>query len=261
SILLPVYNAERFLREAVDSLLAQTFTDFELLALNDGSTDGSAAILNSYSDPRLRVLPNDRNRGLIHTLNKGIDVAFGRYIARMDADDICHPERLAAQVAYLDAHPEVAVVASTLDMMDEAGNPIAAWPEDRRHVSAAAIRAFLPVDNCIAHPSVLARAAEMSRYKYDAAQTEAEDYDLWLRMCADGLSIAKIDRPLLRYRVLATSLSRKDKLNADQRLALTKGKFLAQCRRDGKFNAFIARVAFYYSINKARALARRILRK
>ncbi|GAA4333743.1 glycosyltransferase [Flaviaesturariibacter amylovorans] len=259
TILLPVYNAERFLKEAVDSLLAQTFTDFELLALNDGSTDGSEAILKSYNDPRLRIVPNERNRGLIYTLNKGIDMAFGRYIARMDSDDVCRPGRLAAQVAYLDAHPGVAVVATTLDMINESGAPLPPWPDDRAYTTPEHIRECLLRTNCIAHPSVMARAEVLKQYKYQEDQKEAEDYDLWLRLVADGKLVAKIDEPLLRYRYLDTGLTRKDRLSAFERLSRTKGKFLARRKQEGSMNAYCRRLQLQYYWDLARARAKKIL--
>ena len=111
SVILPVYNAERFLREAIDSVLKQTFVDFEFIILNDGSTDKTEDIILSYKDPRIRYVKNEKNLKLIKTLNKGVDMARGKYIARMDADDISLPERFEKEVAYLEAHPDVAVVS------------------------------------------------------------------------------------------------------------------------------------------------------
>ena len=109
TVLMPVYNGEKYLRESVDSILNQTFTDFELLIINDGSTDSSMEILNSYSDSRIRIVTNEVNLRLIKTLNKGIDLATGEYIARMDCDDIADPKRLEIQLQYMEKHPDVAV--------------------------------------------------------------------------------------------------------------------------------------------------------
>src|SRR3712207_3671984 len=107
TVLMAVYNGEAYLREAVDRILGQTFTDLEFLVVSDGSTDGSAEILRSYADPRLRVVENERNLKLIASLNRGLELARGEYVARMDADDVSLPDRLAKQVAYLEARPEV----------------------------------------------------------------------------------------------------------------------------------------------------------
>lgn len=121
SILMPVYNAERFLAAALDSILAQTFTDFELLILDDGSTDGSPELVRSYQDPRIRYFQNRGNLGISATLNKGIELAAAPLIARMDADDICYPERLQKQYNYMQQHQECALVACWVRVVNEQG--------------------------------------------------------------------------------------------------------------------------------------------
>ncbi|MCW3073838.1 MAG: glycosyl transferase family 2 [Flaviaesturariibacter sp.] len=260
SVLLPVFNGARYLRQSIDSILVQTFPDFELLILNDGSTDNSEEIILSYNDPRIIYTKNETNSGLIFTLNKGIDLARGKYIARIDSDDICLPHRFEKQVGFLqDSH--AAVVATTVQMIDENGHGMAPWSDDRNYISAESIRGFLPKNNCIAHPSIMADASVLKEYKYADNQKEAEDYDLWLRLSADGKIISKIDEPLLQYRVLASSLSRKDKLSAAERLARTKGKFLAARSKDKKVNEFVMKVAFYYTINKATAIIKKFVLK
>lgn len=258
SVLLPVYNAGRYLREAIDSVLGQSFSDFELLVLDDGSTDDSANVIRSYSDPRLRHLPNDRNRGLIYTLNRGIELAQGTYIARMDADDVCLPERFAQQVTFLEQN-EVALVATTLEMMDERGAPLPPWRDDRASVSPDSIREQLLRANCIAHPSVMGRADIFRRYRYQEDQTEAEDYDLWLRLVADGQRIGKIESPLLRYRVLAGGLTKKEGLSGFERLARTKGKFLARRKADGTMNDYCRRLQRQYRLDLLRARIKKLL--
>jgi glycosyltransferase involved in cell wall biosynthesis len=121
TVLLPVYNAAPYIREAVDSVLAQTYKDFELLIINDGSTDGSKEILESYNDSRIRLI-HQPNMGLIKTLNKGLELAQGKYIARFDADDVCYPERLQEQVDFLNTHPDYVLIGSEADYMDDEGN-------------------------------------------------------------------------------------------------------------------------------------------
>jgi glycosyltransferase involved in cell wall biosynthesis len=124
TVLIAVYNGERFLREALDSVLAQTFTDFELLVVNDGSTDETVTILESYSDQRIRVITNRRNIRVVGSLRRGLNYARGEYIARIDAEDIALPERLEKQVRYLDFHPEVGMVSSRCLAIDEDGRPV-----------------------------------------------------------------------------------------------------------------------------------------
>ena len=119
SVVMPAYNAENYIREAIDSILAQTFRDFEFLIIDDGSTDHTVEIIRSYSDSRIRLYQNERNMGVAATLNRGLDLARGEYIARMDADDISLPERFAKQAAYMDAHPDVAVCGSNIILFSE----------------------------------------------------------------------------------------------------------------------------------------------
>src|SRR3990172_2066353 len=110
TVLMPVYNGEPYLASAVESILGQSFADFEFLIIDDGSTDRSCEIVRGYADPRIRLLRNSSNRGVIATLNRGLEEAHGEYLARMDADDISLPDRLAQPGAVLDAHPEVGVL-------------------------------------------------------------------------------------------------------------------------------------------------------
>src|SRR5215218_8009066 len=117
SVILPVYNGEAYLQEAVDSILAQTFTDFELLIINDGSTDDSERIIDSYKDSRVKHLKNEQNRGLIFSLNRGVEAAKGAYIARMDADDVALPERLEKQMQYLKQNKEVGILSCTVSFI------------------------------------------------------------------------------------------------------------------------------------------------
>lgn len=201
TVLMPVYNGEQYLSEAIESILNQTFTDFEFLIINDGSTDRSVDIIESYDDPRIQLVHNGKNLKLITTLNRGIDLARGEYIARMDSDDISLPDRLAKQVEFLDTNPLCAVVAVKITQIDASGRLLGDWKGDRGAVTAEGIRKHLPVVNCIAHPGVMMRKSIVSRYRYDPSQRHAEDYDLWLRLCSDGYRIEKIGEPLLKYRV------------------------------------------------------------
>src|SRR5437868_2907435 len=121
---MTVYNSEEYLREAIESILGQTFTDFEFIIIDDGSTDRSADIVNSYSDTRIRFLSNSSNLGLVASLNEGIERARGEYIARMDCDDVSLPERLAKQVTFMDSRPELAASGTWAKEIDEEGNVI-----------------------------------------------------------------------------------------------------------------------------------------
>src|SRR5258705_3382658 len=119
SVILPAYNCQKFICKAIESVLQQTFTDFELIIINDGSTDNTESIIHAYTDPRIVYSKNSENKGLIYSLNSAISLAKGKYIARMDADDICLPERLALQKTFLDQHEDIAVVASTNEFIND----------------------------------------------------------------------------------------------------------------------------------------------
>lgn len=243
TVLMPIFNGERFIREAIESILGQTFTDFEFLIIDDGSTDGSVEIVAEYDDPRIRLIPNGKNFGVTASLNRGIDLAAGEYIARMDCDDISLPSRLAEEVAYLDQNPGCAMVAVMVIITDEDGNDRGEWLDDRKTSSHAAIYRFLPRANCIAHPGIMIRKSILSRYRYNELQRVAQDYDLWLRMCADGLVIAKLAKPLLNYRVYATSVtSLSNRRIPDFKNVRTKAVFLRQRIVECAVNTFCLRV-------------------
>ena len=241
SIVMPVYNAEPYVGEAIRSMLGQSHTDFECIVIDDGSTDGSDAVIRGFTDPRIRYLRNEGNKGLVFTLNRGLQEARGRYIARMDGDDISLPERLARQVAYLDEHPRVDVVATVVKLMDPGGNPTGYWKEDREQVTEEGIREYLPQNNCIAHPSIMARANVLKAFGYLDSQKQAEDYDLWLRMVAAGKVIHKIAVPLLLHRILPRSFTRQRQQNVFFKIAETKLRFALQEARRGNRNSLVIR--------------------
>lgn len=247
SIILPVYNGGPHLPKAINSILSQSFGGFELIIVNDGSTDNSEQVIRSFNDPRIVYIANERNSGLIFTLNKAIGIASGKYIARMDADDICHKERLSEQKRWLDEHPGTSVVASTIEFIDDNDQPAGQWATDRATVSATSIRKKLPHDNCIAHPSVMARAEILKTYRYKEYQKNIEDYDLWLRLQADGKVMEKIDKPLLLYRVHAQSVTGTQLKPGNFFLKHfhCKRKYLYHRLSAGKFNLFDARVSGY----------------
>lgn len=237
SVLMSVYNGERFLTAAMESILTQTFRDFEFIIINDGSTDASAAIIAGFDDPRIRVV-TQKNQGLVMALNTGVEQARGSYIARMDADDLAAPERLAAQLEYLEAHPDCSLLATRVAIIDDAGLPQPDWAEDAACLTPAQIRAYLPTSNCLAHPSIMAPATVLKAYRYRPI-TGSEDYDLWLRLAADGKMIAKLNRPLLSYRLHDASVTQTaNQRSVTRKLLAVKRYFLAYRLARGKLNAF-----------------------
>ena len=158
TVLMPVYNGEKYIREAMDSILNQTFNDFEFLIVNDGSTDSTKQLIESYPDPRIRLV-NQENRGVAKSLNRGLRLAKGKYIARMDADDISLPDRLAKQIEVLESNPDVDITVSCIEGIDSQGNlRTQQWQADREAIRHNEIIHRLPVENCIAHPAIIIRA-------------------------------------------------------------------------------------------------------
>ncbi len=204
SIVLPVYNAAAFVGDAVESMLAQRFGDFELLLINDGSRDGSRDVLASFRDDRIRLIDQE-NRGLVETLNRGIREARGEWVARMDADDISLPERLAAQVRVISAHPELALLGSFVETMDEAGHTLAEvvrFPEAHDDIwRALGRRPWVMV-----HPTVIyRRQVALEIGLYNAAYRHAEDTEFFARLMS-RYQAANMPEVLLRYRLRVGSV-------------------------------------------------------
>ncbi|NHC12723.1 glycosyltransferase [Motilibacter deserti] len=196
SVLLAVYNGERYVAAAVESVLAQTYGRLELIVIDDGSTDGTLAILKGFEDPRVRLVSRE-NRGLVTTLAEAASLARGTYLARMDADDLSRRDRLARQVQFLESHPDVVLVGSDYTLIDEHGSPVhvtsfLAHPHDLKTAQV--------VGNQFGHGCVLMRAdAYAAVGGYDTGLPQAEDMDLWSRLSHVG-EVANLPEPLYAYR-------------------------------------------------------------
>lgn len=193
---MPVYNGEHFLPEAIDSILGQTFRDIELLIIDDGSTDRSADIIQAYDDPRIRLVRNSINLGLVAALNKGLDLARGDYIARMDCDDIALPSRLEKQVRFMDGNPDVGLCGTFYQWFSGDLSKTVRLPEDDQ-----SIRLTLAFENSFGHNTVMLRRRHLSELglKYDPAFKYAEDYEFWVR-CSHYMKMANLPEVLVRYR-------------------------------------------------------------
>jgi len=208
SVLMPVYNGERFLREAIESILNQTFTDFEFIIVDDGSTDNTWQILQGYaaSEPRIVLVRNETNLGLARSRNRILGRARGEYIAVMDADDVSLPERLSTQVAFLDESPEVGVVGCAIHVIDADGSSI-------RIVHYPTMHSLLLWALCFhtpfAQPSVVMRRAAVERVGgYDTSFPPAEDRDLWQRL-SSVTHLANLPEVYLLYRQHPDQVSRR----------------------------------------------------
>jgi glycosyltransferase involved in cell wall biosynthesis len=210
TFVVPVYNGVATLREAIDSVLAQDVPDFELLIIDDASSDGSAALAYEYArrDPRVVVIAHQRNAGLAATLNEGLERARYELVLRMDQDDVSLPARLRVQSAFLDSHPAVAAAGSWVFHMGarQEYDRLITLPATPREVATRLHR-----ENCLYHPSVaLRRSVVLEAGGYRSEFKNAEDYELWLRLAREH-DLANVPVPLLRYRfsLAGMTLSRK----------------------------------------------------
>jgi len=204
SVLMAVFNAEKYVRAAIDSILSQSFREFEFIIIDDASQDQSVQIISTYQDERVRLVRNEENIGLTRSLNKALDIARGTYIARMDADDISDPTRLEKQVSFLDAHPEVGVCGSWTYYLRTA-NKRELWKYPKQD---EVIRIELLLRNQLAHPSIMLRRSiiEVHQLRYNSNYYTSQDYDLWVRM-SDYCQLANLPEPLISYRHHAQSVS------------------------------------------------------
>lgn len=196
---MPVYNGERFLAEAIESILGQTFGAFEFVIIDDGSTDASPTILADYAsrDPRIRVV-TQANAGIVAALNRGLAECRAPLVARMDADDVSEPDRLAAQTKVLRGDSDLVLLGTAIRLVAESGRP---GPVVRGPACHDAIAETLQRGNCIAHPTVIMRRdAVMTAGGYREELRHAEDYDLWSRL-APRHRLANLPHPFLRYRI------------------------------------------------------------
>jgi glycosyltransferase involved in cell wall biosynthesis len=232
SVLLPCFNAATTLGEALNSLANQTFPDFEIIAVNDGSDDSTLSLLNDWAhrDDRMRVI-NQPHQGIIPTLNTGLESCKSVYIARMDADDICHPQRLERQIAYLEHHPETAVVGCLVQgfptsMVRRGFQIYLSWLNSL--VSDAEIRQQIFVESPFAHPSVMMRKTWLDKVGGYQDMGWPEDYDLWLRLYLAGARFAKVPEFLLEWRELPQRLTRSDNRYSLENFLRAKAHYLVK---------------------------------
>ncbi len=200
TVLMPVYNGGRYLRDAIESVLRQTLQDFEFLIIDDGSQDESIAVVKSYRDERIRLIENGRNLGLIETLNRGLQMARGEYVARMDADDISLPRRLERQLEYMERHPDVSVISSYHRYMDDNGRVFRTVRGEVRDYRIS-FRMYVEGHNPVLHPAAMFRTKTIREHGgYSRDFAHAEDGELWFRLNARGVKFGNVPRVLLLYR-------------------------------------------------------------
>lgn len=216
SVVMPVFNAEKFLEEAIESILTQTFADFEFVIVDDGSTDRSLSIIQSYSDSRIKLIINPSNLGLVRTLNLAFSQCQGKYICRFDSDDVSLEDRLFKQYQFMESNPGVTISGGAIRIIDEHG-----------HISKNVISppcsdmdiAFtLMFESAFVHPSTILRRSDVSLYKYSDKFVHAEDYELWVRIAASS-QLANLKDELILYRQHSNSISA---IHSDEQCAMTR---------------------------------------
>ena len=207
SVILPAYNVQDTIKESIDSILNQTFMDFELIIINDGSKDRTEEVILSYSDDRIQYYRNEQNKGLIYTLNRGLDLAQGKYIARMDADDISLPTRFEKQVKVMEENLNIVVCGAQIIPfgVDRAKRFTLFLPEESED-----LKNLLFIQTCFAHPTVMIRRQVLidNEVRYDADYSHAEDYKMWIDLSLVG-EFYNIQEPLLKYRLSDGQVSHK----------------------------------------------------
>lgn len=211
TVLMPVYNGSEYLNESIRSILQQSFTDFEFIIIDDGSTDDSVSIVSSFKDYRIRLICNDRNLGVSEALNKGLALSSGMYVARMDSDDISYPERLAKQVAFMEENREIGICGTWVEVIGGSEAKVYRYPTDSWRIKCNHL--FGPA---LAHPSVIMRREWLERLGnvYNSNFNYAQDYELWVR-ASEFTRIANIGEILLKYRLHPNQIGqeRKDEQN------------------------------------------------
>jgi glycosyltransferase involved in cell wall biosynthesis len=205
TVIMPVYNAERYLNAAINSILTQTFKNFEFLIINDGSNDRSEEIIKSYPDSRIDYIKNEQNRGIVETLNIGLQRSKGKYIVRMDADDISFPDRLKTQLDFMQSHPQCRLCGTRAIAINEKGDTLY---KIRRPTLDNEVKVQHLFRNSFIHPSVIIDAEIAKRLKYSPNYEHAEDYYLFSQIAKDH-QVANLENNLIYYRVHPENITSK----------------------------------------------------
>jgi glycosyltransferase involved in cell wall biosynthesis len=222
TILLPVYNCVNYIQESLGSILNQTFRNLEVIVIDDASTDKTVEAIQAITDDRIKLIQKPINTGYTDSLNMGLEIARGKYIARMDADDIAYPERIAKQVAYMETHPECVLCGTWINLIPE--NKLHTYPINHEEIVAQLFRI-----NALCHPSVMMRKSviEEHQLRYDHNYEPTEDYELWTRMALVG-QIHNIPEPLLDYRVHVQQISATKNAIQKAHLKNIRNKFIKE---------------------------------
>lgn len=244
SVVMPAYNAEKYIGEAIESILNQTFTDFEFIIVDDCSKDKTADIVNSYSDKRIRFYQNGKNMGVAATLNKAIQYANGDYIARMDSDDISKNTRLEKQFQFLEKNRNINVLATNVQVF---GSNTNSWPSSENNDM---LKIDLLFNSCICHPTVMFRyKSELEKdLHYDEYFDHLEDYELWERLIQKN-EFACLQEELFMYRIHSNQVTKKRDELLFEKYCVLKERIISRLNMDTKCEEFFAFVNFCFDKN------------
>ena len=260
SVVMSVYNGEKYLEESIESILNQTYENFEFIIIDDGSTDNSLKILNEYkkSDSRIIIRNNYKNRGLIYSLNKGIKISKGKYIARMDADDISLLSRFEKQIDFMEKNVDITILSTGIEIFKNK------FKLFKKKIILSKNSEELKIEtlfNCsLAHPTVMIRKKDLeeSGLKYDLEEKGIEDFGLWLGL-SKNFKFAVLSECLLRYRFLSTSVSSKNLKNIESWKRISKNMFYKKLKvtyfpeiseKEAEIHSELSGVSNYYRVSK-----------
>ena len=232
SVLLPVFNGGRFLKESIESILTQTYTDFEILIIDDGSKDDSLDIINNFNDKKIRIIQNKKNVGLIGTLNRGLHESRGEFIARMDQDDISIKDRFEKQIKFFEKNKNYDFVFGNINCFNDKTQKSYIWEIGSKVKTFSEIKSSLTISNCLAHPTVMGRSKIYKKYGYNQGLLNGEDWDLWLRLTSDKIKLGKVNDIILNYRIHDNSMCHfSQKIPINQRVNIKKTFILNQLKK------------------------------
>jgi len=222
SVLMPVYNGEQFLDKSIKSVLEQTFNNFEYIIINDGSTDDSLKVIESYEDSRIKIINFSKNMGIAAALNNGLNAAKGDYIARQDQDDISHPERFSLQVRYLENN-DVDLVDANFIFIDENDKYIQDY--EKRYFKPDETLSHLFFYEMV-HASIMCKRSIFTKYNIQYRKRPTEDYDLFIRLAKAGMRAGRLDQKLIKQRKHPSSMCGSDWNNIKKDIDLMRNKFV-----------------------------------
>ena len=252
---MPVYNGSVFLAEAIESILRQTFTDFEFLIIDDCSTDNSVNIIQSYNDTRIRLIQNDVNIGQSDTMNRGLKLARGEFIARMDQDDISLPERLEIQSEYMEMNPNVGVLGCNINNVDAKLNFIS---HNKRPNTHHQNMWKLLYNTCLMHPTAFIRLSALKGNKYDKRFSPCEDYEFWSRLI-HLTTIEQLEDTLVLLRSHANNTGRRNKHETLRKSYLISQNNIVRILKFDKHYEYLLRWYINTTFTGSRSPVKRIL--